>query len=324
MQVKSPPLRSIPLGPLPAKPLVSILVPSYNQGRFIRHTIDSILQQDYRPLKIHVVDGASSDNTVNVLKSYGEIPELEWISEPDKGVVDAVNKGFDRLEGDICGIQSSDDLYLPGVIQRIVDQFHEFPKTGLIYGDTVKVDAEGNELLRYQIGPWSFKNIFLMKTWIPQPSTFFRREMLVTCGGWDDRIPYAPDTDLWLRMAFRTDVKKIDHYLSSRRMHDAQRDTQAAKIIRDYSRMIDQSSDIASASANIRSAAEASKHLIWQRYNPTGSDMRVAWHLMRAGMACPAAWNTKGIVRNALLPIRRQLSRVKQALFATKSTKAGH
>lgn len=310
--VKPAPLDPVSLGELPAQPLVSILVPSYNQGQFIRDTIDSILQQNYRPLKIHVMDGASTDQTVSVLESYGDIPELEWVSEPDKGVVDAVNKGFGRLEGDICGIQSSDDIYLPGAIPTVVDQFRASAETGLIYGDTVKVDAEGNEILRYRLGAWSFENVFLMKTWIPQPSAFFRRELLVACGGWDVGIPYAPDTDLWLRMAFRTGVEKIDHYLSSRRMHDAQRDTQAAKIVRDYGKMIDQSRDIASAPSEIRAAAKASKHLIWQRYNPTGSDLRVAWHLLRAGIACPAAFSGKNILHHAMLPIRRRLSKLKQ------------
>lgn len=314
LPVKRPPLETISLGKLPERPLVSILVPSYNQGRFIKDTIDSILQQDYRPLKIHVMDGASSDETVEVLNSYGEIPELDWVSEPDKGVVDAVNKGFGRLAGDICGIQSSDDVYLPGAIRTIVDQFVASSDTGLIYGDTVKVDADGKEIQRYRIGPWSFENVFLMKTWIPQPSAFFRKEMLDACGGWDESIPYAPDTDLWLRMAFRTEVLKIDQYLSSRRMHDAQRDTQAVKIVRDYGKMIDQSPDIATAPPEIRAAAQAAKHLIWQRYNPTGSDMRVAWHLLRAGIACPKAFNGRNILHNAVLPVRRQLSKVKQML----------
>ena len=312
MLPKQPPLEPVPLKPLPDQPLVSILVPSYNQGRFVKDTIDSILQQDYRPLKIHVVDGASTDETISVLKSYGDIPELEWISEPDKGVVDAVNKGFERLTGDICGIQSSDDMYLPRAISRIVEQFCETPSTGLIYGDTVKVDAAGSELLRTQIGPWSLENVFLLKTWIPQPSTFFRREMLDACGGWDERIPYAPDTDLWIRMAYRTDVQKLDEYLSQRRMHDAQRDNQGAKIVRDYSQMIDQSPDIAASSAGIQQAAQAGKYLMKIRYNSTHSDWANAWNRFQAGRLCPQLRNPSGILHDLCLPTRRVLSLIKQ------------
>lgn len=309
------PREPVELKPLSENPLVSILIPSYNQGQFIGDTIDSILQQDYRPLKIHVVDGASTDSTLDVLKSYGNIPELEWISEPDKGVVDAVNKGFELLKGEICGIQSSDDMYLPGAIQTIVDEFKRRTSTGLIYADTVKVDADGGEILRQQIGPWSLENVFLLKTWIPQPSAFFRWEMLQACGGWDERIPYAPDTDLWIRMGYRTDVIKLDEYVSQRRMHDAQRDTQGAKIIRDYSQMIDQSADIAASSPEIQRAARAGKHLMKIRYNQTGSDWRNAWNRFRAGQIAPELRNISGILQDLLLPARRVLSAVKQTII---------
>lgn len=319
MNLKQPPLAPTSLGQLPERPFVSILVPSYNQGQFIKDTIDSILYQDYRPLKIFVVDGASTDNTVDVLKSYGDIPELNWISEPDKGVVDAVNKGFDRLEGDICGIQSSDDVYLPGAVSRIVDEFKASAETGLIYGDTVKVDADGNELLRYRIGNWSLENVFLLKTWIPQPSAFFRMEMLQTCGGWDERIPYAPDTDLWIRMAFRTQVQKIDQYLSQRRMHDAQRDNQGAKIIASYCQMIDQSPDIAASDPELQQAARAGKYLMKIRYNTSGSDWANAWNRFQAGRHSPELKNPGGVLTDLILPARRILSAVKQRMLRTRS-----
>src|SRR4051812_41118582 len=102
---------------MPERPLVSVIIPSYNQGRFIRETIDSVLSQDYRPIEVLVFDGASKDETVSVLKSY-DAPELQWWSEPDRGVVDAVNKGLARARGDIVAIQSSDDVYVPGAISR--------------------------------------------------------------------------------------------------------------------------------------------------------------------------------------------------------------
>lgn len=294
------------------RPVVSILIPSFNQGRFIRACVDSILDQDYRPLRIHVVDGASSDDTVDVLKSYGPIPELDWISEPDKGVVDAVNKGFQRVEGEIVGIQSSDDMYLPGTISAVVDALKSSPNVGLVYGDTLKVDADGKELLRHQTSDFSLENLFTFRTWIPQPSAFFRREMLTECGGWDESIPYAPDTDLWIRMAYRCEVKKLNQFLSKRRIHDAQRDTQGEKIIRDFTKMIDQSPDIANSNPAIRRAAEASKHLIRVRYNPEGSDWSNAWNLYRAGQLRPDIADHKQVMRHICLPARRVLSRLKQ------------
>ena len=195
-------LAPVPLLPLAEQPLVSVIVPSYNQGRFIRATLDSILGQDYRPMEVLVIDGGSQDETIDVLKSYGEVPELSWVSEKDNGVVHAVNKGFAKARGGIIAIQSSDDCYLPQAISQTVAEFRRDPAVGLIYGDTVKVDAAGNEVQRTRIGDYSSpEDLFLLKTWIPQPSAFFRREMLDTLGGWDARIPYAPDTDLWIRMA---------------------------------------------------------------------------------------------------------------------------
>lgn len=311
MERKSPSIDAVAMTRLHARPLVSILIPSYNQGAFIQDTIDSILNQDYRPLKIYVIDGASTDQTLDVLRSYGDLPELDWVSEPDRGVVDAVNKGFDRLEGEICGIQSSDDVYLPGAISRVVREFQEHADAGLVYGDTVKVDAEGREILKYRIGPWSMRNVLLLKTWIPQPSAFFRRELLNVCGGWDDRIPYAPDTDLWLRMAFRTEVRKVDQYLSQRRMHDAQRDTNGAKIIESYCQMIDQSSDIAAARPELQQAARAGKYLMKIRYSSPGSDWSNAFHRFRAGQICPEVQNWTEVLHHLLLPTRRRLSALK-------------
>jgi len=309
---KISPVEAVELQPVSAKPLVSIIVPSYNQGKYIRNTIDSILEQDYRPLQIHVVDGASTDETVDVLKSYGNIPELDWVSEPDKGVVHAVNKGFAKVRGEILAIQSSDDMYLPGAISQVVEQFQERSQLGLIYGDTIKVDAQGNELSKYVIGPYSLENIFLFKTWIPQPSAFFRKEMLDVCGGWDDKIPYAPDTDLWIRIAFRTHVAKLNCCLSQRRMHGEQRDVHSQKIVNHFTQMIDQSTDIAQASESVRSAAQAARHLIRVRYNPTKSDWYAAWHLMRAGQKDIRVANRKGVLRHFMLPFYRKLSVVKQ------------
>jgi glycosyltransferase involved in cell wall biosynthesis len=306
--VKRTPPEHVRLAPMVDRPLISVIVPSFNQGHFIRATLDSILAQYYRPIEILVIDGASTDATVDVLRSYGDIPELRWVSEPDSGVVEAVNKGFARARGDIVAIQSSDDRYLPGALAAIMQVFREQPELGLVYGDTVKVDATGREIQRYRIGPWSLENLYLLKTWIPQPSCFFRRELLETCGGWDERIPYTPDTDLWIRMAFRTEVRKIDEYLSERRVHDAQRDVHADRILRDYRQMIAQSPDIAAAPPALRRAARAGAELMYRRYNATGSQARALWHDLKGMAICPRAFDARRLwVYALLMPLRTSL-----------------
>ncbi|MBI3866663.1 MAG: glycosyltransferase [Planctomycetia bacterium] len=305
----------VELRPFPDRPLVTVIVPSYNQGKFIRKTLESIFDQNYEPLEVLVIDGASRDETLDVLKSFGARPGLKWVSEPDRGVVEAVNKGLAAAQGDILAIQSSDDCYTTGAIARAVREFAENPRVGLIYGDTVKIDEHGNDLSRQRIGAYSLENLFLLKTWIPQPSAFFRRELFDAIGGWNERIPYAPDTDFWIRMAFRTEVRKLDEYLSQRRVHDAQRDVHAARIVRDYDLMIEQSADIRQAAGHLQQAAHAGKHLLRVRYNPHNSDWYAAWALIRAAWIYPRSLRWKDIVRySCIQPVRRCGSRVKRSL----------
>ncbi len=224
------------LTPLPERPLVSIVVPSFNQGAFIRQTIASCLEQDYRPIEIVVMDGGSTDGTVAVLESFGAAPELRWVSEPDGGVQDAVNRGVGLAKGDLCAIQSSDDFYLPGVLSAAVEAFRRHPDAALIYADTVKVDAGGRELSRFVTGPYAFTHFLCKRTVILQPAAFFRREAFLAVGGWS-RDFFNADTECWLRMLLRYRAVKIDAFWAGRRMHPGQRDEQRARIIRDHERM---------------------------------------------------------------------------------------
>lgn len=307
--------KRIEMQTLPINPLVTVIVPSFNQGRFIRQTLESVWRQNHRPLEVLVIDGGSTDETLDVLRSFSTLPNFNWVSEPDRGVVEAVNKGLAAARGEIVAIQSSDDCYLPGAIQRVVSEFVADSRIGLVYGNTVKVDEHGTELSRVAIGPYSLENLLLIKTWIPQPSAFFRKELADAIGRWDERIPYAPDTDYWIRMAFRTQVLKVDDFLSQRRIHREQRDVQSAKIARDYTRMIEQSQDIARGPAPLRRAAHAGKHLIRVRYNPYSSDWYAAWSLIRAACIYPPCLRLKDIVLfSCVQPLRRCASRLKRML----------
>lgn len=271
-------------------PLVSIIVPSYNQGRFIRRTLESILSQDYRPLEVIVVDGASTDETVAILQEFSSAPELQWVSERDSGVVEAVNKGFARARGAIGAIQSSDDFYLPGAIRAGVEALQADPELGFVFGDIAKVDAEGRELSRSQLAPFSLENVLLMKTWIPQPSTVFRLPLAQRLGGWREAVPYAADTDLWLRMALQAPAKKLDRLMAQRSMHEAQRDTQGARIVRDYAAMLDLLMPQLQAKG-LAGAARAGKLLMANRYDPPRGEFGRVGRLWRAIAACPKLVN---------------------------------
>jgi len=214
-------------------PLVSIIIPSFNQGRFIRETIDSCLSQDYRPIEILVLDGGSKDDTVAVLKSYAA-PELHWQSEPDQGVVDAVNKGLARARGDILTIQSSDDAFLPGALSAAVAALQADPGTGLVYGDVELIDAESKRLGQDVQGGFDLCGYLGRFQYIPQPGTCFTRAALELAGDWRDQVSYAADADFWMRIAVRLRVVKMPRLVARYRYHDEQRDTQRQRIARDW------------------------------------------------------------------------------------------
>src|SRR4051812_34411197 len=205
-----------------ARPLVSIIVPSYNQGKFIRETIDSVLAQDYRPIEVLVMDGASKDETVDVLRSYGALEELQWWSEPDKGVVDAVNKGLARAAGSIQAIQSSDDVYLPGAITAAVEAFENDPSLGLVYSDVEYIDAASNRFGRTHLEPFDLAAYVAKLTFIPQPSAFFTKSAADRAGGWKPEISYAADAEFYLRIASIARVRKLDAMLARYRYHEEQ------------------------------------------------------------------------------------------------------
>jgi len=282
-----------------ANPLVTIIVPSFNQGKFIRRTLDSILTQDYRPIEVIVMDGASTDETVAVLHEYDGRPELQWVSEPDRGVVDAVNKGLARARGDIAGIQSSDDFYQPGAISAAVAALASDPALGFVFGDIAKVDPEGRELSRTKLGEYTLERVLTIRTWIPQPATFFRMALAREVGGWRDAVAYAADMDMWFRMALKAPARKIDKLMSEYTVHEAQRDKHGDRIVRDYTAMIDSLMPQFQA-LGLGGAARAGALLNASRYQPGASEVKRAMRLWAACAHHPALLRT--IPAGALVP----------------------
>lgn len=270
------------------RPLVSIIVPSYKMGRFLQQTLDSILEQDYRPLEVIVVDGASPDETVEILeRTAKEHPELRWVSEPDDGPEDALNKGLAIASGEIAGIQSADDIYYPGAISAAVDGFARHPQAGIIYGDAKAIDAEGRHVsgpTRYL--PWTRTRYLCGSTFIPQSSAFFRSDLARQVGGVRKRY-FVFDIDLWVRMMFITEPVKIDGVLSAYRHHDAQRDNEAAEILGSFRRMIAESPEIARSSWSVRLAGWAGGRMLTQHYNPTDNPRYATGQMWLAILAYP-------------------------------------
>jgi glycosyltransferase involved in cell wall biosynthesis len=286
------------LPPLPPQPLVSIIIPSYNQGAFIRQTIESCLHQSYRPLEIIVVDGASTDETVATLKSYAGVPEIQWVSEQDGGPVEAVNKGLARAQGQIGLIQSSDDLCAPGAVQAAVQAFCAHPRTALVYGDCEIIDEQGESLFIHHVGRHSLSRLFSRATYVAQSCAFFRIEVARALGGWDERFPYCPDTELWFKLALKAPARALPVILGRTRKHGAQRDRQGPRIIESYLAMARHSHYLQSLSWSLRRALRAGIAQLHYRYQPEPS--RAA--LWRAVALWPPLLLSRSIPKHRLIP----------------------
>lgn len=307
-----------------AGPLVSVIVPSYNQGKFLRRTLDSILAQDYRPLEVIVVDGASDDDTVAILEEARERhPELRWVSEPDDGPEDAINKGLAMVKGEIAAIQSSDDVYFPGTIRSAVDGFAQHPDASIVYGDARSIDAEDNHVsgpTRYL--PWTLNRYLCGSTFIPQSSSFFRPELARQVGGVRKRY-FIFDVDLWLRMMFISEPVKIPGVLSAYRHHDEQRDTHVGEILGSHRRMIAESPEIARSSWTVRLAAWAGGRMLTQHYNPTDNPRYATAQMWLAILAYPPI--VRAVVRpRQLIPnrptVRGLIRRLRHKPVARRNT----
>jgi glycosyltransferase involved in cell wall biosynthesis len=192
---------------------ISLITPSFNQARFIRRTIDSVLAQpsvsgtskfelDYR-----VIDGGSNDGTVEILKSYG--PRLLWTSEKDDGQIDAINKGLQTCKGDVVGWINSDDVLLPGALERVATAFAAHPTTEWVHGRCRIIDENDRvvrrwvELYKHRRGQrHSFQNL-LTENYISQMTAFWRRSVHAEIGYLDPSLDLAFDYDLFLRLAHR-------------------------------------------------------------------------------------------------------------------------
>jgi glycosyltransferase involved in cell wall biosynthesis len=197
-------------------PLVTIVTPSYNQGRFIRETIESVLSQDYPHIEYLVFDGGSTDETLDILKGYDN--RLFWISEPDRGQAHAINKGLKRAKGSLVAWLNSDDVYLAGAIAKAVTYLNENPRLGMAYGEAYHVDEHGRVIDRYPTELFDPQRL-IETCHICQPATFMRREAIHEIGYLDESLQYCIDYDLWIRLSKKYPLGLIPSYLAHSRLH---------------------------------------------------------------------------------------------------------
>ena len=209
-----------------ALPLVSIVTPSFNQARFLRRTIDSVLGQDYPHIEYVVIDGGSTDGSVDVLRGYGD--RCRWVSEPDDGQSDAINKGFARCCGTIRGYLNSDDVLWPGAVRTAVEHFRRHPSWDLLYGNAYHIDAGDHILERYPTARYDLGRL-LQNCFICQPAAFWRSGIAERVGPFDAAMHYAMDLDYWLRIDRAGGrIVHVPEVLACSRVHPATK-TQSAR-----------------------------------------------------------------------------------------------
>ncbi len=198
------------------RPLVSIVTPTYNMGRFLEETIESVLAQDYPNVEYIVMDGGSTDDTLAILDKYRS--RLRFQSERDLGTADAINKGFERSHGEVFAYLNADDTYLPGAISTVMQSMIGDPAAGVVYGNANWVDEHGGVLAPYPTLPYD-ATMLHQECFICQPAAFIRREAFELAGRMDPRLQYAYDYELWIRVSRLYPMRRIDAVLATSRMH---------------------------------------------------------------------------------------------------------
>jgi glycosyltransferase involved in cell wall biosynthesis len=186
-------------GTLMALPKISILTPSLNMGRYLQHCIRGVLWQEYPNFEHIVIDGGSSDETIGILKQYSH---LRWVSEPDRGLSHALNKGIQMATGDIVGWCNVDDYYFPGAFKVAVKNLQLDPSIMVLYGDYREIDAQGFPIrIRREVDFDLFVLKYLHVDYIPAPAAFWRKSIHNDGFWFKEDLEYAMDYDLCLRLA---------------------------------------------------------------------------------------------------------------------------
>lgn len=197
----------------------SIITITYNSERYLEETIKSVLTQDYPDFEYIIVDGGSTDGTLDLVRKYADDDRISWKSEPDRGIADAMNKGIERAKGEIIAHLHSDDSYLPGALRQVADAFERHADVRWLTGCLRHVNELGDLLYDTRLkDSYSLENL-LRRNLIGHPATFIRREVFAEVGVFDTTLRYAMDYDLWLRIALRYPVLPLPSLLATFRVH---------------------------------------------------------------------------------------------------------
>jgi GT2 family glycosyltransferase len=304
-------------------PKVSIVTPSYNQEPYLEETIRSVLLQGYPNLEYIVVDGGSTDESLEIVRKYANWL-AGWVSEPDRGQADAIMKGWRLATGGLFGYQNSDDTFLPGAIAEAALALHQSPDAGCVYGDVYFVDE-----LSQVVGQWRAEDFDLREAVkagavfaAPAPGSLWRQSVMASLGGMDTSLDYCLDYDLWLRAGSITSLKRIPRFLATYRLHSASKTVAGAARFGDEAvricEKLFEAPSVPEALAGIREQSLANANLyaailnararqhgqavrhfrrawqLWPRAFGPGHLLKWAWSSIRARLAGPQSAATYG------------------------------
>jgi len=248
--------------------LVSIVTPSYNQASYLEQTITSVLNQDYSHIEYIIVDGASTDNSVDIIEKY-KSKLAYWVSERDTGQADAINKGFAHATGEIIAWLNSDDYYLEGTLSAAVKIFEENPDVVLAYGNMLAVDEHGKTFNTLNYKQLTLEDLLCFQI-IGQPAVFMRRSALQKTGGLDPTFHFLLDHHLWIRIAQQGKILHVPQTWAAARYHaEAKNRAKAAEFGREAFRIlesVEQDGNLAPILAKVNRRARASTHRVDSRY----------------------------------------------------------
>lgn len=225
-------------------PLISVVTPSYNQAAFLEKTILSVIRQNYPNLEYFIVDGGSTDGSVEIIEKYADqqkypSPLSWWVSESDSGQAEAINKGFRRAQGEFVTWLNSDDLFLPDTLAQAAAVLEANHQLGFVFGNALTIDPQGGILNGLVFRDWGFKELLRFHI-ICQPSVIMRREVLERAGYLDQSYHFMLDHHLWLRMARLAPIQHLDCFLSAARQHPSAKNvSQAPKFGEEALRLLD-------------------------------------------------------------------------------------
>lgn len=262
----------------PGIPRVSVVMPSYNQARYLEDAIRSVLSQTYPNVELFVVDGGSEDGSLEVIRRYaGEL--AGWVSEDDEGQVEAINKGLDRTSGKYVAWLNSDDLYLPEAVEEAVEQLEAEPDAGMVYANCVRCDADGRITSWPTYRRYETRDLLAFRI-LAQPTVFMRRTVLEEVGGPDPTFDLLFDHELWIRFSLVSRLRHVDAYWAVAREHaEAKNTARAADYGHEAVRLLDgyrRHPETRGLFVGHENAFEAGVRVFDAKYRQAASDYRIA------------------------------------------------